>query len=242
MTALPTHMTDRWRHRNDPAPGEDTLYWHVLMGGCPKVVELAREARDRLAQFSGLHMTPLERLHLTTLAAGPASAFTGRQLNRMTEIAAGLLADIAPITVTLGCILYHPQAIMLDVSPAGALTPIRNAAARATRLASEPEVRIHDSAWIPHITICYSTADQPAAPIIAALGEHLPQRNVEITGLSLVIQHGPERNWDWSTLATIELVEKGRNLTTNRAANAGTILSNGQPQSGPETQTSPEAG
>lgn len=72
MTALPAHMTDRWRHRADQAPGEDIVYWHMLMADYPRVIELAREAQDRLAQFSGLHMTPLERLHMTTLVAGPA--------------------------------------------------------------------------------------------------------------------------------------------------------------------------
>lgn len=205
MTALPAQMTDRWRHRTDPAPGEDTVYWHMLMADYPQVVDLAHDAQDRLAQFSGLHMTPLERLHMTTLVAGPAPTFTRSQLDRMIEIAAGLLADTAPITVTLGRILYHPQAIMLGVSPTAALAPIRNAAVKTTCLVSEREIPDGDSAWIPHITICYGTADQPAAPIIAKLGTSLPRCHVRISALSLVTQHGPERDWDWSTLATIKL-------------------------------------
>lgn len=208
MTALPAHMTDRWRHRTDPAPGENTVYWHMLMAGYPEVVELAREAQDRLAQFSGLHMTPLERLHMTTLVAGPAPAFTPSQLKQMTDSATRLLANTEPITVTLGRILYHPQAIMLGVSPIPALAPFRNAAMEATRIASDREFTDGDSGWMPHITICYSTADQPAAPIIAELGEYLPQCNVQISALSLVVQHGPERNWDWSTFATINLAAK----------------------------------
>jgi len=49
--ALPENMIDRWARRHDPAPGERTLYWHVLMADQPEVVDLARQAR---ADPSGL--------------------------------------------------------------------------------------------------------------------------------------------------------------------------------------------
>ncbi|HUA27724.1 MAG TPA: TauD/TfdA family dioxygenase, partial [Streptosporangiaceae bacterium] len=54
-----------------------------------------------------------------------------------------------------------------------------------------------------HITVCYSTARQPAAPLIAALGENLPRCEVHVSALSLIIQRGPERLWDWTTVATV---------------------------------------
>jgi hypothetical protein len=65
----------------------------------------------------------------------------------------------------------------------------------------------HDDSerWVPHITVCYSTAHPPAAPLIGALGESLPRRQVQISAFSLMIRHGPERRWDWSTIATIRL-------------------------------------
>ena len=206
MTALPVQMIDRWERRADPAPGEDTLYWHVLMRDYPQAVNLARHAQRRLATFPGLHMTPPEWLHMTTLVAGPAGDFTHSQLGRMAETAADMLADIPPITVTLGRILYHPEAIMLGVTPAKALAPIRNAATTATSLVTSRRLpEGNPASWIPHVTICYSTAYQPAAPLIAALGENLPGCEIQISALSLVIQHGPELSWDWSTAATVRL-------------------------------------
>jgi hypothetical protein len=51
--------------------------------------------------------------------------------------------------------------------------------------------------------IGYSTSRQPAKPIIDALGTQLPGCDIDISALSLVIQHGPERAWDWSTVSTI---------------------------------------
>ena len=48
--------------------------------------------------------------------------------------------------------------------------------------------------WTPHITIVYSTARQPAKPIIATLGHSLPGRNVQISEISLINQRGTGRN------------------------------------------------
>ncbi len=206
---MPPWMTDRWQHRANPAPGEGTVYWYMPMSDYPQVIGLARDAQQRLAQFGGLHMTPLERLHLTTMVAGPAAGFSGGQLDQMARTAADLLSGMRPVTVTLGRILYHPEAIVLGVSPAKALIPIRNAALTATRLVTDHDEFCDDlERWIPHISICYSTAHQPAAPLIAALGESLPRCEIQISALSLIVQHGPERRWDWSTIATIHLADR----------------------------------
>ena len=55
------------------------------------------------------------------------------------------------------------------------------------------------------MTLCYSTSQQPAAPIIAALGKSLLPRGVTIDKLSLVIQHGPALSWDWRPVGTAHL-------------------------------------
>jgi 2'-5' RNA ligase len=201
---LPEQMTDRWARRADPAPAERTLYWHVLMRDYPQVGELARQARDRLAPFSGLHMTPPEWLHMTTHVAGPADQFTDQQLQQMTAVASDHLADIPPITVSLGKILYHPEAIMLAVTPVGDLTPLRATVLAATNTVIST-ANDEDTGWTPHVTLCYSTAQQPAQPVITALGKQLPERQIGINALSLVIQDGPERDWNWTTVGTIRL-------------------------------------
>jgi len=205
-------MVDRWHNRAEPGPGEGTVYWHMLMRNHPQVANLAAQAQQRLAPYAaGLHMTPREWLHMTTLIAGPAASFTDDQLRQMTSEAAKLLADIPPVTVTLGRILYHPEAIMLGVTPAAALLPIRDAACKATQLVTGNQEPGADAPpWIPHITICYSTSEQPARPLIDALGLHLPSRDIQISALSLVIQRGPERRWDWTIVSTIYLDDHAR--------------------------------
>jgi 2'-5' RNA ligase len=206
MTTLPAQMTDRWHNRAEPGPGESTVYWHVLMKDHPQVIDLARTAQQRLAQLPGLHMTPLDRLHLTTLEVGPSDHFSDAQLQQMIKVASGQLTQTPPITVTIGGILYHPEAIMLAVKPAQALTAVRNAVQAAAQTVADSGLPGSNSPrWVPHVTICYSTADQAAEPIIAALRPQLPECEIQVGTVSLVLQHGPERLWDWRTVDTIRL-------------------------------------
>jgi hypothetical protein len=209
--SLPDQMTDRWQTRPEPAPGEGVVSWHLLMHDHPEVVGLARRAQQRLAGFDGLHMTPLPWLHITTLLAGPAADFSPDKLQQMTQTAADLLADTPAPAVTLGQVLYHPEAIMLGVTPANRLTAIHDAARSATHQvtgAHPPDGQ--PARWRSHITICYSTSRQPAKPIIDALGTRLPGCDIDIRALSLVIQHGPERAWDWNIVSTIRLAAPAR--------------------------------
>jgi hypothetical protein len=107
--------------------------------------------------------------------------------------------------VTLGKVLYHPEAIMLAARPRDALIPVLDAARLATyEVTGQYGQPGNRSPWTPHITVCYSTARQPAEPIISALGHDLPGCAVQISTASLVIQRGPERLWDWSSVATIQ--------------------------------------
>jgi 2'-5' RNA ligase len=210
MTTLPAQMTDCWHNRAEPGPGEGDLYWHMLMNDHPQVIDLARDAQQRLARFPGLHMTPLERLHMTAMLAGPAVNFSPDQLQQMIKIASAKLAETPAITVTVGGILYHPEAIMLAVKPKRALASIHDAVQSATQAVTGSHGPDDDSPrWIPHITVCYSTAEQAMAPIIAALGPQRRECQIQISTVSLVIQHGPERLWDWRTVGAVYLPAPG---------------------------------
>jgi hypothetical protein len=138
--------------------------------------------------------------------AGPAADFSPNTLQQMTETAADLLADTPAPAVTVGQVRYHPDAIMLGVTPAETVTAIHDAARWATDQVTGAHAPDGQPArWRPHITICYSTSRQPTKPIIAALGTRLPGCDIDISALSLVIQHGPERAWDRSIVSTIRL-------------------------------------
>ncbi|MFC4908913.1 2'-5' RNA ligase family protein [Actinomadura gamaensis] len=200
MSPLPSRMVDRWRVRGDQLPGEEVLYWHILLRDHPAVVALAERAQERLVPFAdGLHFTPLEWLHITTLVVGRPPDDEA-QLKMTADVARDLLERADPARVDVGRVLYHPEAIVLAVEPRDALARFRSAAQAATRA-----VDVHGDVapWFPHVTVAYSTADQPAAPIISALGRRLPSASLTLDTLQLVSQVGPERSWNWRVLGEI---------------------------------------
>jgi hypothetical protein len=204
---LPEQFIDR-RQAHPGAPDfTDSVCWHLLLGDQEPVQAIAREARLRLADFTGLHTTPLRWLHATVLLAGRAADLTQADMDQMLTKASLKLSGTAPPTVALGRVIYHPEGILLPMSPASALAPIFEAARAATlEVTGNPGVTSTPGpSWVPHVTLCYSTGQQSAAPIIAALGKSLPVREVTIDKLTLVIQRGAALSWDWRPIGTAHL-------------------------------------
>jgi 2'-5' RNA ligase len=207
MSPLPAQMINRWQNRQEPGPGQGTVYWHILVGDHPEVRDLAQTAQGRLADFPGLHFTPAKWLHITTLVAGSTDEITDDQQQAMLTAASDLIAKIPPLTVTLGRVLYHPEAITIAVGPAGRLHPIREAVEAATLKVLGREGHTEGpNQWTPHMTIAYSETEQPAEPLITALGPELPNCETTINAVSLVVQRGAERLWDWNPVGRAPLL------------------------------------
>lgn len=203
MSPLPKLMADRWGRREMLPSGKGRIYWHVLFRDHPQVRAIAGEAHRRLAGIGGLDPVPYEWLHLTTLVVGLADEITDEQITALVADARKHLRDVQPVTLTLGRVLYHPEAIALEARPAEALMPMLDAVRAATRAAVGHDGAADINPWIPHVTVAYSSTEQPAEPVIAALGRHLPDCDVTIDRISLVAQDGPENLWDWRPMATV---------------------------------------
>jgi hypothetical protein len=141
---------------------------------------------------------------VTTLIAGSTDTISREQMTLMVSETQQLLNHADPISVTLGRILYHPEAIMLGVEPVDALRPVLDATRTATRTVTGQQGSINGESpsWVPHMTVSYSTEEQPASPIVSGLGKSVHQRSVLINSVTLVIQWGPERRWDWEAVGT----------------------------------------
>jgi 2'-5' RNA ligase len=207
MSPFPDRMRDRWADRHETAADRGMVYWHVLLHSYPEALAAATEAQEILAHFDGFHLTPLKWLHMTTLVAGTTDEVARTQMSVMVAEARRQLRQEAPIPVTLGKVLYHPEAIMVGLRPAEALQPILEAAQAATLAATGRAGAIdsQSSSWVPHMTVGYSTAEQPAAPIISTIGRTLQERQTHIDALTLVVQWGPERLWNWEPVGTAHL-------------------------------------
>jgi 2'-5' RNA ligase len=220
VSPLPERLIDRWRDGyGDADPEYGTLYWHILLGGDPELRVTAQAAQSRVSQFPGLHLTPLQWLHLTVLAAGPSDQISAHARSEMLARAGSYLGGTGSITVEFGRVFYHQEAIVLMAHPSEALLPIREAAERATRtVTGHSGANGRSSAqWAPHVTLCYSTSVQPAQPIIAALGERLPSCQIAIDTLSLVVQQGAEWLWNWTPVGTVSLLGSSPTRLTGTA-------------------------
>ena len=205
MSPLPTGMADRWRNRAEPGPGEAQLYWHILMQDQPQVRALAAVARQRLNGFGGLHFTPEQRLHLSLFRVGLTADISLSDIDAMVGSARHQLKLIPPVTFALGRVLYHPEAISLGVTPPDALEALSLGIRKVVASTLVVPKEVTNSPWTPHVTIAYSTQDQAADPIIAALGRELPECPVTIDTVHLVAQRGAERAWNWQSLATVSV-------------------------------------
>ena len=203
MSPFPVQMEDHWSPQPGVDPARTQLMWFMLLGDQPEVVELVRIGQDRLAGLGGLDLVPREWLHMTTLIAGFSDEITADQVDLMTDHARQLLARIPPARITLGRVLYHPRAVMLDARPHEALEPVLRAVQEATRIATGREGLLYHEPWVPHITLAYSNMVRPAAPVIQALGRELPRRDVTISSISLVRQ-APEHLWTWRRVAEVK--------------------------------------
>ena len=207
MMPVPDETRDRWSRRAELDSGKGAIYWHILFGDYPAVRATARKAQARLASFRDLHMTPEEWLHASALVAGTTEDISSEDLDLMLSEARQHLAGIRPIDVTVSGVLYHPEAIMLGFKPEGALDPIHRAVRQATLTVTGRTGSVTGPAarWTPHITISYSMGKQPIAPIAVALGREVLSCDITVRAVSLVIQWGPERLWNWQPVGTANL-------------------------------------
>ena len=203
MSPVPREMADRWRSRPEPGPGQAQLYWHILMKDQPEVRALATLAQQRLARFPGLHFTPPDWLHSTVLRVGLSDGITAASIDEMAKQTRLHLATVPPISISLGRVLYHPEAITLGIQPADALDAVFDAVRDAAQRAAGRPGDAAKARWTPHITLAYSTTVQPTGPIIDALGRDLPECKITVGSVTLVAQHGAERQWDWHPIAEV---------------------------------------
>jgi 2'-5' RNA ligase len=80
---------------------------------------------------------------------------------------------------------------------------VLDAVQAATRTVTGRDGIMEYRPWTPHVTLAYSSAVQPAAPIIDALGRELPPCEVTIRTVDLVVQEGAERLWNWRSIAAV---------------------------------------
>jgi 2'-5' RNA ligase len=204
MSPIPAQMMSHWWQRPGRTPGRELYHWHILFHRQPKVQELVTAAQGKLAGLPGLDMIETPWLHMTTYIVGFADEVADSAVEKMISNANRLLSEVPPLEISLGRVGYATQAIALPAEPPGALNPVLDAVREATRMAG-CQGHTDTDPWLPHISIAYSNASIPTAPVISALGRWLPRIEITIRSISLVSQTQVGRSWQWRPVAEIFL-------------------------------------
>lgn len=204
MTAIgpSDHMRDHWWWRPGWRVGRRMYTWHVTFNDQPQLHELVAAYQSALSSLSGLDLIPGQWLHLTMQGIGFTDEISEREVADIADAARKRLAGQDAVSITVGPAIVDPEAIMLEVAPAGGLTPVRDSIRTAISdvrgTAGVPE----SSAWTPHISLAYSNSDGLAASFINAVNNvSMPPVTLTITKAHLIELSRDTRLYQWTTKA-----------------------------------------
>jgi len=200
-----TDMRDHWWWRPGWRPGRRKYAWHFTFRDQPAVQDLAARARVLLDGVPGLDPIPGPWLHLTTQAVGFSDEVRDDDLAAIVAGATSRLAGVPPADVTVGPARVLSEAVLCDAHPAGALTLARDAVRAAIGDVLGPSGIPGRAEWWPHVSLAYSNADGPVAPVEAALAGFDTVADITLTEIHLILLGRDDHLYEWQNCATVRL-------------------------------------
>lgn len=198
------HMRDHWWWRPGWRVGRSMYTWHVTFDDQPQLHELVSAYQSALAALPGLDLIPGRWLHLTVQGIGFTDEVSEREIVDIADSARKRLSNQRPVSLTVGPATVDPEAIMFEVTPTDALSPVRSAIRAAisdVRGAAEvPE----SEEWTPHISLAYSNSSDVAAPYVAAVDSvSSPPVTLTVSKVHLIELNRDARLYQWTTKAEV---------------------------------------
>jgi 2'-5' RNA ligase len=202
----PEPMRDHWWWRPGWRTGRSMYTWHVIFDDQPQLHELVGSYQTALAPLPGLDLIPVRWLHLTMQGIAFTDEVNLQDIADIAEAARKRLATQQPVPLSVGPAFVDPEAILLQVSPAGALDPVR-AGVRAAIADVRGAARVPETGhWTPHISIGYSNSDGPAAPYAKALNTVTrTPADLTVSAVHLIELSRDTHLYQWATKAEILL-------------------------------------
>ena len=202
-------LRDHWWWRPGWQIGTRFYTWHLTFDGRAGLHQLVAQYQSALAGIAGLDLIPHRWLHVTMQGVGHVDQVDDHQIDRLVAAVRARLADLDPVLIRFHRPVVRPEAIALPALPASEVNRLRDAirAALAEVLgaANVPESSL---GYQPHLSLAYSSGEQPAAPVIAALDTVSAQPvELEVTEASLIVQHRDDKMYEWATRARAPIAE-----------------------------------
>ena len=201
---LPARMRDHWWWRPGWRAGRSMYTWHVTFEDQPGLHDLVKGYQKVLAPLPGLDVIPIRWLHLTMQGIGFTDEVAPQEVADIAEAARKRLATCQPVPLSLGSTQVDPEAILLHVSPSGALNPVRDGV-RAAIADVRGRSRVPETEdWTPHVSIAYSNSDGPAAPYAKALSTATSAPvDLTVSAVNLIELSRDTHLYQWTTKAEV---------------------------------------
>jgi 2'-5' RNA ligase len=198
------HMRNHWWWRPGWRVGRKMYTWHVTFDDQPQLHELVSAYQSALISLPGLDLIPERWLHLTMQGIGFTDEVSEREIANIADAARKRLANQRTVSLTVGPASVDPEAIMFEVKPTDALSPVRSAI-RAAIADVRGAARVPETdEWMPHISLAYSNSDGIAAPYFTAVGSvSNPPITLTISKVYLIELNRDTRLYQWTTEAEI---------------------------------------
>ncbi|MCP2262010.1 2'-5' RNA ligase [Streptoalloteichus tenebrarius] len=197
-------IRSHWWWRPGWTYGRRCYTWRITFAERPEVHRLVSRYQAGMFALEGFDLVPLESLHLTVQDVGFTDEVGEDEANQVADRVRQALAGADPVTFTLSGVAITEEAVVLPVSPADALDPlravVRDAVAEvlgAERVPTPPE-------GAPHVSMAYANTD--VNPVFArALVSDLdtPPLRVPVDSVSLLVLHRDHQMYEWQKLATV---------------------------------------
>jgi 2'-5' RNA ligase len=153
--------------------------------------------------LAGLDLIPHGWLHLTVQGVGMVADVPTAQRDAIVAAVRTELAALRPPVVTFHEPVVRPEAIALPPAPVEQVQQLRAAIRTGMAAVRGDAVPESPSGFQPHVSIAYVSEDQPAAPVIRALGQAPAVEPVTttLTTVSLIEMHRDRRMYEWQTVA-----------------------------------------
>ncbi len=202
----PDRIRDHWWWRPGWRVGRRFYTWHITFEGQHDLHWLVRAYQARL-DMPELDLVPLDGLHLTMQGVGFTDEVSQQDLQKLVMAAGTRCALLAPFTLTLGPARVRPEGVNLPVTPEAPVRQLRMAIREAIAEVWGQE-RVPESAegFTPHVTLAYSNADGPAAPLIERIERAgAPQAVATIRAAQLIDLERDSHVYRWKTRAAVPL-------------------------------------
>jgi 2'-5' RNA ligase len=199
-------VRDHWWWRPGWQAGRRLYTWHLTFQGQHELHRLVGAYQDALV-LPGLDLVPLEWLHLTMQSVGFTDEVSERQVRQVVAAAEQRCGALARFTLTLGPAQVDQEGVTLPVVPQGPVRwlrmAVRGAVAEVLGVERVPERA--ERFW-PHVSVAYSNANGPAAPIIGRVERVGALRAVATVGQVWLLElERVGHLYRWETLAAVPL-------------------------------------